>query len=204
MGTDPTTAAGDVLPSYSTYVKDMRALGYSQSCILDIDHYAAIKSATELAADADTLASQEFGTIDPSAFGNSPLGLELQHHATKAHKKLTGAVDLLSTALQGYSDAVTKAQKTILDADTTNQQNITAVKNQFTKSADETSTPIAAAPSTTNPDGSQNTGGNDSTSTATGPGATPGTSTTTGPGSAPLPTGNQCTVPTTSTTPKGN
>jgi hypothetical protein len=178
--TAPATRTGDVLPSYSTYVKNMQAQGYDTSCILDVDHYAAVKSATELAADADTLANQQISAIDPSAFGGSPLGLELRHHAERAHQKLTGAIDLLSTALQGYSDAVTKAQTTILDADTANQQNINAVESQFARSATQTSTPIAAAPD----------------APAAPAGQAPSADPVAPAGTAPLPAAAQCTVPT--------
>ena len=156
----------DVRGNWSAYKKFTQANpDICGQVSLDLDHYAVQSSITALSSDAQTLSVEvdNVAGIPAGVFGSSPLGAELLQHATTAHKRLQGAVSLLSSAMENYSSAVKDARAAYLDADDTNSQRMVNLRNAVNTQLDAgnqaASTPTATAPAAPAGDGGADPGG---------------------------------------------
>lgn len=138
----------DPRTNYTHYVQQTHHDPETRSAkTLDFHQFTADHSANRLNADASDLGAEVKRIVaPPDAFGISPLGESVRHHAALAHGKLKGAVELLSKAMESYSTAVTTASKTLLDADGNVSTSMSAIKQGFATGNTNAATPTAAAP----------------------------------------------------------
>jgi len=143
----------DVNANYTTYVRNQHRLemanpDISGATVLDFDDYTAQNSASRLGADASDLSTEvsNIHAAPSGVFGLSSLGQQVQQEADLAHGKLKGAVDLLASAMDSYSSAVTAAKKTFIDTDSGVRTSMTAIQQKFNAADADVTTPTGAAP----------------------------------------------------------
>lgn len=147
------------------YINDVGADMSQAEINLEVNEYVALQVANALADDADAIKGEPPAVTPAGAFGGASIATELQGHVEKAHTHVIDTLHAMSQGVHGYSQAVSTARKTVLDADDDSNKAISGVDSTLNKSTKDVSTPFSNPTTTSTPTSTTSTTSTSTSST---------------------------------------